>query len=169
MNIYTQSVPGSLPLQPEGGRRVFIALNTQTLSPTRFRLQPWNTVAKASWAFYLLLHNVPIQLPFRRGSQTTAPLWAQRGSPDAACLVPPWGERRRGRVGGFPEPWHRSLRSPSTYRVPVSKVWLSAGEASRRPGVGCQVRLREQRQKTGACGFKIKLIWPCAASRKRDI
>lgn len=58
MNIYMQSVPGSLPYARGREVCVFIALNTQTSSPTLFRLQPWKTVTKASRAFYLLLHNV---------------------------------------------------------------------------------------------------------------
>lgn len=58
MNIYMQSVPGSLPYARGGEVCVFIALNTQTSSATIFRLQPWKRVAKALWAFYLLLLNV---------------------------------------------------------------------------------------------------------------
>lgn len=58
MNIYMQSVPGSLPYARGREVCVFIALNTQTSSPTLFRLQPWKTLTKAMRAFYLLLHNV---------------------------------------------------------------------------------------------------------------
>lgn len=58
MNIYMQSVPGNLSYARGRDVCVFIALNTQTSSPTPFRLQPWKTLTKALRAFYLLLHNV---------------------------------------------------------------------------------------------------------------